>query len=530
VQKQNEIADVKVFHDAKRNVVIYDHLPDVDTFLKRVDSGVRLSNGYVAAPATTYNLQMARYLGLPSLPPLEIAGYDYPGRYTPFNAQRVTANFLVLHPRAFVLSDMGTGKTLAALWASDFLMRHHAGIRALVVAPLSTLHRVWSDAIFENFLGRRTCAVLHGSRSKRASLLNDKHDFYVINPEGLDVLYRELSLEARPDIQIIIADEASMFKERTTTRHLNARKLLKPRNYLWLMSGTPTPNAPTDAYGLAKLINDAQGESFASFKNRTMMQFTQFVWKPRVGAHHEVHRLLQPSVRFSIDDCVDLPPCTTQRRQVELSDGQKKAYRDLKHDYVLMTKNGPITAMNEAVLRNKLIQMSAGAIYGEGRAITRMDAGPRIKALREVMEACHEKIIIFAPLTSVITMLSQELKDYSIGIVRGSSDDGPSNKERNETLTKFTSEAKPRVLIAHPRTMAHGLTLTAATTIVWYAPIDSTELYLQANRRINRPGQTKATTIVQLTSTPIETEIYRRLEHNESLQGSMLALAKGGFE
>lgn len=127
-------------------------------------------------------------------------------------------------------------------------------------------------------------------------------------------------------------------------------------------------------------------------------------------------------------------------------------------------------------------------------------------------------------------MLSEELSDYSLGIVRGSSDGGPSDKERNQTLSDFMAKEKPRVLIAHPRTMAHGLTLTQASTVIWFGPIDSTELYLQANKRIDRPGQTKATTIVQLTSTSVETEIYRRLESNETLQGALLKLAQGGWE
>jgi SNF2 family DNA or RNA helicase len=192
-----------------------------------------------------------------------------------------------------------------------------------------------------------------------------------------------------------------------------------------------------------------------------------------------------------------------------------------------MTKQGPITAANEAVLRSKLIQISAGSVYGEGRAINHIDCAPRIKALREAMAECNEKIIVFASLTSVILMLHEELnKDYAVGIIRGSGDDGPSEKERSQTLADFMSQKKPRVLIAHPRTMAHGLTLTAATTIIWFTPIDSTELYMQANKRIDRPGQTKTTTVVQLTSTAVETEIYRRLAQNESLQGALLTLVK----
>jgi SNF2 family DNA or RNA helicase len=518
-----------MWHDPQRQLVVYD-TPDADKVARMIPNATRLSNGYIAVPTSTYNLQMLRYLGMPTLPPLEVNGYDYPGKYTPFAAQRITANFLVLNPRAFVLSDMGTGKTLSALWAADTVMRANPGLRCLVVAPLSTLRRVWSDAIFANFLGRRTCVVLHGSAAKRKQLLQQQADFYIINPEGLEVLKRELDVAARPDIRLVIVDEASMYKDRTTARHALARKLLAARDYLWMMTGTPTPNAPTDAYGIAKLVNNCHGESFASFQNRTMMRFNQFIWKPRSGAHAEVHRLLQPSVRFAISDCIDLPPCTTQSREVELSPAQAKAYKDLKRDYVLLTKQGQITAQNEAVLRMKLIQISCGAVYGEKRSITRLDAAPRIKALREAMEQCNEKIIIFAPLTSVITMLQEELSDYSCGVVRGSSDGGPSDKERNETLSDFMSKEKPRVLIAHPRTMAHGLTLTQASTVIWFGPIDSTELYLQANKRIDRPGQVHATTIVQLTSTSVETEIYRRLAANETLQGALLALAKGGWE
>ncbi len=520
---------IQLFHDRARRMVVYDEVPDRARFLTMVPGARPLHNGYVAAPVNLQSMQMARLLSLPTLPIMEAEGYDYPGRYKPFTAQRVTSNFLVLHPRSFVLSDMGTGKTLSALWASDFVMQRHPGMRCLVVAPLSTLRRVWEDAVFGNLLGRRKAIVLYGSKSKRRDLLAQEADFYIINPEGLEVLKKDLTLQARPDIRMVIVDEASMYKDRSTARHALARQLLTPRDYLWMMTGTPTPNAPTDAYGLAKLVNNAWSESFTSFKNRTMMQFSQFVWKPRVGAQHEVHRLLQPSVRFAIADCMDLPPCTTQSREVELSSAQAKAYKELKRDYVLMTRAGPITAANEAVLRSKLIQISAGAVYGEGRRVEKIDAAPRIKALREAMEACGEKIIIFAPLTSVISLLYEELKgEYSCGIVRGSSDGGPSDKERNQTLADFMRADKPRVLIAHPRTMAHGLTLTAASTVIWYAPIDSTELYLQANKRIDRPGQTKATTIVQLTSTSVETEIYRRLEHNESLQGALLALAKQG--
>lgn len=509
-----------MWFDAQRNVVVYD-TPRAEEIASSVPGSVRLHNGYVAAPATLYNLQMLRFMGFETIQPMDIA-YDWPGRYTPFTAQRVTANFLSVHPRAFVLNDMGTGKTLASLWAADFVMRCNVGLRCLVVAPLSTLERVWADAIFQNLLGRRKAVVLHGSSAKRRELLATAADFYIVNYDGVEILERELA--ARSDIRMAIVDEASAYRNRTTARHRLARKLLATKDYLWLMTGTPTPNGPTDAYGMAKLVNNAFGEGWGSFHDRVMMKVSQFKWVPKAGAHEAAHRLMQPAVRFAISDCMDLPPCTVQSRDVELSPEQNKAYKEMKRDLQIQAAKGPITAANEAALRLKLLQIACGAIYGADREIHHVSAAPRLKALREIMEQCREKIIIFAPFTSVVHMLHRELKkDYSVEVINGEVPAG----QRNKVFADFMGAANPRVLVADPGTMSHGLTLTAASTIIWYAPTDRTETYLQANKRIDRPGQTKATTIVQLAATPVEREIYRRLESNETMQGLVLALAKG---
>lgn len=509
-----------MWFDAQRNLVVYD-TPRAEEIASSVPNAVRLHNGYVACPASLYNLQLLRYLGFETIQPMDIA-YDWPGRYTPFTAQRVTANFLAVHPRAFVLNDMGTGKTLAALWGADFVMQHNHGVRCLVVAPLSTLERVWADAIFQNFLGRRKCVVLHGSAAKRRELLATEADFYIVNYDGVEVLAKEL--DARSDIRMCIIDEASAYRNRTTERHRVARKLMAVKDYLWLMTGTPTPNGPTDAYGMAKLVNNAFGEGWQSYHDRVMMKVSMYKWVPKAGAHAEAHKLLQPAVRFAISDCIDLPPCTVQARDVELSPEQAKAYKEMKRDLVLVAARGSITAVNEAALRLKLLQIACGAVYGPDREIHHIDAAPRLKALREIMEQCNEKIIIFAPFTSVVHMIHRELKkDYSIEVING---EVPA-KQRNEIFSAFMEKAYPRVLVADPGTMSHGLTLTAASAIIWYAPTDRTEIYLQANKRIDRPGQVHATTIVQLAATPVEREIYRRLENNEQMQGLILLLAKG---
>ena len=513
--------------DPRTNVLVYDTPEFKERILAAVPGAKSLSNGYVGMPFTLHAAQMLRWIGLKVPPPIQ--NYDWPRSAKipqPFESQKITANFLVAHPRAFVFSDMGVGKTLAALWAADYIMQQ-TPMRALIVAPLSTLQRVWADAIFQNFLGRRNCTVVYGSAAKRREILTKPADFYILNYDGINVV-RE-ALAQRPDIRMVIIDEASAYRDIGTSRHKLARKIIAPRDYLWLMTGTPTPNGPVDAYGLAKLVNNAFGESKTSFHNRTMSQIRQWVWVPRPGAHAAAHKLMQPSIRFAIEDCLDLPPCTTQLRDVELSPDQAKAYRDLKRHLQLTMKDGrPITAVNEAVLRLKLIQIACGAIYGPAdgagdRVIHHVDCAPRLNALREVMEACREKVIVFAPLTSVIHMLHKKLsKDYKCEIINGE----VPHKVRSDVFRAFQDDQNPRVLIADPGTMAHGLTLTAASAIIWYAPTDKTELYLQANKRIDRPGQTKATTIVHLAATPVEREIYRRLAANENLQGLILKLAR----
>lgn len=507
--------------DRTRNVLIYD-APQPDCISKTIPGARRLINGHVACPFTLFNLQILRHFGYEVPPPMN-ENYDWPGLYTPFLAQRVTANFLTVHPRAFVLSDMGTGKTLAALWAADYVMRQHddGACRALIVCPLSTLQRVWADAIFTHFVGRRNAVVLHGTVKKRQTLLAKDADFYIINFDGLQVIRNELA--AREDIRMAIVDEASAYRARNTKRHKLARALLAPKSYLWMMTGTPIPNGPLDAYGMAKLINNAYGESYLNYQNRTMFKVSMWKWLPKTGSHDAAMKLLSPAVRFSIEQCIDLPAKTVQQRECELSVEQHRAYKEMKRDLVLQAKEGPITAANEAVLRMKLIQISCGCIYGPDRVVTVINPGPRISALKEVIEQAGEKIIVFAPLTSVLHMLHKELSvQWTCEIVNGEVSHG----SRSKIFGAFQQDADPRILIADPATMAHGLTLTAATVIVWYAPT-STELYLQANKRIHRPGQSRACTIVQIASTPIEREIYRRLEANETLQGVMLKMIEG---
>ncbi len=253
-----------------------------------------------------------------------------------------------------------------------------------------------------------------------------------------------------------------------------------------------------------------------------MYQVSQFQWVPRSGAHEEAKKLLQPSIRYEMRECTDVPPCTEQMRDVELSAEQAKLYKELKRDLTLQLEKGVVTAVNQAALRLKLIQISCGALYDTDHRVTRVDCAPRMAVLREVIEEAARKVIIFTPLTSVVHLLYGELKEYSRAMINGE----VPPKVRDEIFQRFQTTADPQILIADPSTMSHGLDLFAASVVCWYGATDRTELYLQANRRIDRPGQTVSTTIVQLAATPVEREIFRRCATNTSMQGAILELVE----
>ena len=529
---------INFWFDKPRNLLIY---PSAYTAnIQQAIPEARTVNGhYLAVPRTLRNSQVLRWFNYPIAPIMDDYDWPAPPGLTPYESQKITSNFLVTHPRSFCLSDMGVGKTNAMLWAADWLMRKYpeGTCRALIIAPLSILQRVWGDAIFGNFLGNRTYQILHGTAEQRLVALERPADFYLVNHDGVGTgahTRKKLELDGfskaladRDDIRIAMVDEASAYKDGTTKRHRLARLVFGQKEYLWLASGTPVPNAPTDAYGLAKLVNGAMGKSFTNFKLDTMYQAFpgSFKWMPKKDGYDKARKLLQPSIRFDIKDVWDAPEMTTQQREVPLTDQQKNLMADLKKDFVIRIKSGQqISAANEVAARQKFMQISLGAIYDEAHKAHAIDAKPRLEELKAVIREAPGKLLIFSPLTSIVNLLYRELVDWTREIVNGDT----SQKDRSRIFSDFQSGTEPRLLIADSRTMAHGLNLYAAQTVVWYGAVDSAEMYLQANKRAHRPGQKFPVTVVQLVSNALEREIYRRLENNTALQGALLDVVRRG--
>ena len=525
-----------MWFDRSRNLIIYPRGP---LLVEALPGARALDEQHIAVERNLHNAQLLRWRGLP-VPPIIDDAYDWPAAppLRPYDTQRLQANFLVLHPRSYNFSDMGTGKTLAALWAADWLMRQYprGECRTLIVAPLSTLERVWGDAVFKHFLGRRTHAILHGTQDQRIEGLERDVDFYIVNHDGIPCGAwhdnRAIKLEGfskrlseRPDIKIAVVDEASAYRDGTTLRNRVARKVFGEKQYLWLFTGTPTPNAPTDAYGLARLANKANGVSFTTFRDLTMTKMSSFRWEARPNGYEEARKLLTPAIRIAIEEVWDAPPVTTQQRQVPLTDRQKSMLADLKRDAAVKLASGElIAAVNEAAVRTKVLQVAQGAIYDEEHVAHGVDAKPRIDELRAVIEEAPGKVLIFASFTSIVSLCGRALVSFTVEIVEGATNAG----DRARIFSTFQDQKDPRILIANPSTMAHGIDLWRAQTVIWFGPTDKTELYLQANARAHRPGQKFPVTIVQLVATATEREVYRRIANNESLQGSLLAVISKG--
>jgi SNF2 family DNA or RNA helicase len=438
---------------------------------------------------------------------------------------------MIWNPHCFVLNDPGTGKTISTLWAADFLMstKERYKIKALVLAPLSTLKEVWFNEICRHLFPNRSAAIVHGNTKKRLKKLSEEVDFYIINYDGIKIPQVAIEIEKRTDIKIVVIDESTAYSEGNTDRHAQATRLLRKRPFMWMLTGTPVIRSHLAAHGQAKLMHPGYTESRSKFKERTMVNRGLHKWEPQPWAYDEARKLLKPAIRVPRRAMHDLPPSIPMQYEAPFSEAQHKLYNELKKQYRAATSGGAtISAVHEGALRLKLLQIAAGAVYdskGVGHVI---DCKPRLELLSGLIRESPDKLLVFASFTCVLEMLfSHFRKLIPSAFVNGSI----SLKARSQIFHDFQNGDHLRVIFADPGTMSHGLTLTAATTAVWWTPTDKAEVYTQANYRIDRPGKIKDTYTAQISGCPVEREIFSRLEKLQSLEGAMMKLIeKEGLE
>jgi len=415
-----------------------------------------------------------------------------------------------LNKKAFVFSEPGTGKTLSALWAADYLMTRGDVRRCLILCPLSIMQSAWMGDLNSSIIHRSAVVAHHSQASRRIEMVQQSYEFVITNYDGLNLIADEVVNDGRFDL--IIVDEANAYKTITTKRWKALKSLITPTTHLWMMTGTPASQSPADAYGLARLVNpEGIPKFFTGWRDKVMQKLTQFKWVAKASAADEVHRALQPAIRFTKAQCLDLPPVLTMTREVPLTPQQAKYYNLLKERMMVKAAGETITAVNAAAGVSKLLQISCGAAYTDDKEIVTFDSAPRLAVLEEILEETSRKVIIFALFRSTIDSIHTHLlkKNVTAECIHG---DVPPSK-RADIIRRFQVEKDPRVLVMQPQASAHGITLTAADTVVFYGPLMSVEQYTQCIARADRKGQdSDKVTVVHIEGSPIEKKMFKALQ------------------
>lgn len=419
----------------------------------------------------------------------------------------VPSTYLIFRRNGCVFVSGNSGKTSAAVWAADYLMNQGTIKRVLVICPLSIMYSAWQADIFRTAM-HRTCGVAHGTPDKRAKIINGGYEFVVTNYEGVGVAFDAI---AKAQFDLIIVDEANAYKSATTKRWKTLAKLITPYTWLWMMTGTPASQSPLDAFGLARMVSPSRVPKFASaWRDQVMVQISRFKWLPKKTAKDDVFAALQPAIRFTKDECLDLPDITYQTRDVPLSPQVTKYYKALKSQMLVEAAGENISAVNAAASLNKLLQISGGAVYSDQREIVEFDVSPRLNALHEVLDETDRKVVVFVPYLHTIDVVSRFLTDkgFTNAVIQGS----VSPRERTQIIQEFQQSPDPRVLVIQPQSASHGVTLTEADTVVFWSPVMSVETYIQCIGRIDRVGQKHKMTVVHLQGSDAERRIYSMLQ------------------
>jgi len=447
--------------------------------------------------------------------------YEWTGKYTPFAHQKKTAAFLTMNQKAFCFNEQGTGKTASAIWAADFLMKQGKINRVLVICPLSIMDTAWREDLF-TFAPHRSVSIAYGASKKRKEIIEQGSDFVIIDYDGVEIVAEEI---INGGFDLIVVDEATHYKNTQAKRWKVLRRIVKDDTWLWMMTGTPAAQSPLDAYGLAKLINpNSVPRFFGSFRDMVMNKVSQFRWVIKPHASDTVFNILQPAIRFTKEECLDLPTMTYTHRHVELTRQQKKYYEMLRKRMTMTVGDDEVSAMNAANIMNKLLQISAGAVYTDEGDTLEFDIKHRYNVLKEVIDESSQKVLVFVPFKHTIDILTEKLRNDGVSteVIRGD----VSVAQRTDIFKRFQNTDDPKVLVIQPQSAAHGVTLTAANTVVWWGPTSSLETYAQANARVHRSGQKHRCTVVQLQGSAVEKRIYSLLNNRIDVHTKMIDLYK----
>lgn len=425
--------------------------------------------------------------------------------------QKQSIAFLRKVPKAFDMSDPGTGKTLVEI--EDFMYRRkRRGKCALIIASKSLLESAWGDD-FRKFAKEMPFSVAWAEN--REAAFNAVADVYITNHDAVKVLARKPK-KWFDKFDTLIVDESSAFKHRTSQRSKALAKIVGFFEYVRLMSGTPNTNGVCDLWHQMFLLDGGRrlGRSFFAFRaalcrpEQTGREARMVKWIDKENAESIVSTLIQDVViRHKFEDCTDIPENVQRSVNFYLNKKHMKLYKQMEDDSILLLQDSSVTAINGAVLYGKLLQLASGAVYNDDGGYSLIDTD-RYELVTDLVQERQHSVVFFH-----WTHQRDEL--INIAKARGLSYaliDGTVNATKRTEVVKFYQAGFYDVLFAHPQSAGHGLTLTKGTATIWTSPTPNLEHFLQGLKRIHRIGQTlKTETIMVLAPGTIEERVYASL-------------------
>jgi SNF2 family DNA or RNA helicase len=446
-------------------------------------------------------------------------------KYAPHEYQKYSTEFIIKHAECGLFLDMGCGKsviTLTAIW--ELLYDYFEISKVLIIAPLRVAQDTWSREIEKwEHLNDLSISKVLGTEKERRTALKKKADIYIINRENVEWLCKNFKF----DFDMVVVDELSSFKSHAAKRFKALRKVSPNFRRIVGLTGTPAPNNLMDLWSEINLLDMGQrlGRFIGRYRNEYFVpdkrnQQVIFSYKPREGAEERIYKKISDiCVSMKATNYLKMPERIDNIIEVEMSDKEKELYKKLESEMILPFSDGDIDAVNAAALSNKLLQMSNGAVYDENKNV-RFIHDKKLDALEDLIEAANGKPVL---------VYYAYKHDKNRILQRFSANEILTSKD----IDKWNN-GEIQVAIAHPASTGHGLNLqTGGSTVIWFGLTWSLELYMQANARLWRQGQTKNVIIHHIICTEtIDEDVLKALQKKKSGQDELINAVKariGGF-
>jgi len=442
--------------------------------------------------------------------------------------------------------EMGTGKTKVAI--DNMAVLYEAGrINAVLVVAPKGVYDNWSKseipthlpARINHFILRWVAAKTQKFEQQLEVFTKTPFDGLKIFVMNVEALSTPRGLRAADDFlrynpeNMMIVDESTTIKNRKAARTRNIIALNGKTRYRRILTGSPITKSPMDLFSQCAFLTDkalgfnsyfAFQARYANVQKRVMghRSFNQIVGYRRLDELSD--RLDKFSSRILKRDCLDLPDKVYMRREVDLTPEQAQLYKQMKKLALARLDNGELATTSSVLTQiMRLHQIVCGFLQPDEGDIQELSSN-RMDALLDITDELQGKAIIWASYTHDIQQIASALRDrFGPEAVATYYGDTPQD-ERQEVVERFQDPDNPlRFFVGQPRTGGYGITLTAATTVIYYSNSYDLEIRLQSEDRAHRIGQTNKVTYIDLVSPgTVDEKIIEALRDKIDIAGQVL--------